>query len=184
MTAFYNEIDSQPRLRNRAGRFTEQASLAGCGTYGGFYAARYRKLKGQANCGPCDACRQAKRDYDNSRTTTESRVRWARNRAQARYGITIEEKLAIFAEQGNACAVCRAEIGLHDPLNWATEHNHRTGEVRGVTCRHCNHLIGMAGKIAGSEDPDRLGHLLGRDVLEYLRNGASLVRDVLKKARS
>lgn len=63
--------------------------------------------------------------------------RW---RLQAEYGITEERYLEMLQEQNHTCAICR------QPENgkWHIDHCHKTGKVRGVLCRTCNPMIGMA----------------------------------------
>ncbi|MGD9724368.1 MAG: endonuclease VII domain-containing protein [Pirellulales bacterium] len=60
-----------------------------------------------------------------------------------KYQLTAEQWEDLFAEQGWACAICEA-TALPDGRFWHTDHDHRTGEVRGILCRACNHLIGNA----------------------------------------
>ena len=52
-------------------------------------------------------------------------------------------------KQENACAICRE--ALPDLLvyenrrrGYAIDHNHNSGEFRGVLCTNCNTLLGMA----------------------------------------
>lgn len=49
-----------------------------------------------------------------------------------------EEKLA---EQNYKCGIC----GVNEPgiTNWHADHDHTTGEPRGVLCKKCNTGIGM-----------------------------------------
>lgn len=47
----------------------------------------------------------------------------------------------ILAEQGGVCPLCRQEI--QDGMA-CLDHDHTTGEIRGVLCRNCN---GMEGRI-------------------------------------
>jgi hypothetical protein len=57
------------------------------------------------------------------------------------YGLTVERWEEIFESQGSSCAICKArETSLH----WCVDHDHETGEVRGILCSPCNVLIGMA----------------------------------------
>ena len=66
-----------------------------------------------------------------------------------RYGITKQDYEEMLARQGNACAICS------DPLNGYRnlhiDHDHVTGQVRGVLCRSCNLALGKF-----RDDPDLL----------------------------
>lgn len=62
------------------------------------------------------------------------------SRTKASFGISIEEYDAILARQGGVCAICRQR-----PVSkrLAVDHDHATGEVRGLLCSRCNHdLLG------------------------------------------
>lgn len=56
---------------------------------------------------------------------------------QTRYGITVEDYERMLAEQGGRCKVtdCRRLPGKR---RLDVDHNHQTGEVRGLLCRRCN----------------------------------------------
>lgn len=62
------------------------------------------------------------------------------SRTKATYGITSEDYAAVLEHQGGVCAMC-----LQRPVSkrLAVDHDHRTGEVRGLLCSRCNHdLLG------------------------------------------
>ena len=67
-----------------------------------------------------------------------------------RYGITVEKYQALLAAQGGRCACCgRADQGRkwggkHD-LRLLVDHDHTTGEIRGLVCHRCNVGIGSLG---------------------------------------
>lgn len=70
-------------------------------------------------------------------------------RLMRKFGMTVEDYNALFIMQGGKCAICRRQ-----PLKQrlAVDHNHKTGEVRGLLCYRCNHkLLGAA-----NEDPQLL----------------------------
>ncbi len=52
------------------------------------------------------------------------------------YNITPKEYDKIFESQGGRCAICRKEESLGKRL--AVDHNHTTGEIRGLLCFRCN----------------------------------------------
>lgn len=57
------------------------------------------------------------------------------------YGLTVQQYDNILAEQNNSCAICEVEHTEEKRL--AVDHNHDTGEVRGLLCYDCNrNLIG------------------------------------------
>lgn len=71
---------------------------------------------------------------------------------RARYGIGVEEYDRLLADQGGTCAICR---NLPRPgRDLCVDHNHLTGEVRGLLCDLCNRTLGQAG-----DDPDLLDRM-------------------------
>ena len=60
------------------------------------------------------------------------------------YGITHADYVRLLEEQGGRCACCptTAEETQHGWLD--IDHNHDTGEVRGLLCNSCNRGIGLA----------------------------------------
>ena len=93
----------------------------------------------------CNSCL-----YKEHRRWTEQnpeRVREYRNKDSwtlakrcARRGITPEQLIDTYERQEECCAICKIEIELMDS---AIDHNHETGEFRGVLCRQCNRALGM-----------------------------------------
>lgn len=62
-----------------------------------------------------------------------------------RYGITSEEVAAMVEAQGGSCAICRVRPAEH------VDHDHETGDVRGILCFTCNVGLGNFG-----DEPSRL----------------------------
>ena len=60
-----------------------------------------------------------------------------------KFGITLEDYERILQTQGNRCAVCRTDK-CSTGRNFAVDHCHTTGKVRGLLCKDCNLLIGRA----------------------------------------
>ena len=72
---------------------------------------------------------------------------------EKKYKINESEWRAIFAAQGGACAICRRRFALKiggsgNGRMPSTDHNHLTGEVRGLLC-------------GGSQDPKTCNRMLG-----------------------
>ena len=61
-----------------------------------------------------------------------------------KYGITIKEYNEMFEEQEGCCKVCNShQMNFNTSL--AVDHNHKTGEVRGLLCSSCNTALGLLG---------------------------------------
>lgn len=77
-------------------------------------------------------------------------------RVEDNYGINAERYAEILKQQGGRCAICR---NVPRTIRLAVDHDHQTGEPRGLLCKRCNHdLLG-----GGHDDPA----LIWR-ALEYL----------------
>ena len=66
-----------------------------------------------------------------------------------KFGLTVDEYSRILQAQGGVCALCEGaptpRISLH------VDHDHGTGEIRGLLCVRCNNALGLF-----REDPDLL----------------------------
>ena len=112
---------------------------------------------------PCKVCKRAymrryrrkNPDLDKQRYQKDPAAEQER-RLIRKYGITLADYDRMFAEQGGRCAICDRE---HDGgKRFDVDHDHETGDVRGLLCTNCNRMIGHA-----HDDPRRL-----RDAARYL----------------
>jgi len=55
------------------------------------------------------------------------------------YGISIEQYNQLFVDQNGVCAIC----GGTDIKKLSVDHNHITGQIRGLLCQACNAGIGF-----------------------------------------
>lgn len=61
-------------------------------------------------------------------------------RLQRTYGITLEQYTQLYKRQKGRCKVCkRSSIELGQTLS--VDHDHSTGEVRGLLCTFCNRYV-------------------------------------------
>lgn len=69
----------------------------------------------------------------------------------ATYGLTDADYDQMLEEQGSRCAICRrTPAEAHrDGSRLRVDHDHATGEVRGLLCVSCNSGIGQLGDDAG-----------------------------------
>lgn len=79
-------------------------------------------------------------------------TRAARKRAQInahgrtvekQYGLSKSDYWTLYALQRGVCAICRVATGKTKRL--AVDHDHKTGEPRGLLCGPCNQMIGRLG---------------------------------------
>ena len=93
----------------------------------------------------CNTCLyKHHRDWaeNNQHRVAEYRERdpWSLSKRCSRRGITPEQLVERYERQEGCCAICKTEVTLIDS---AIDHNHDTGEFRGVLCKQCNRALGM-----------------------------------------
>lgn len=79
----------------------------------------------------------------------ELKQRRHRGHLERTFGITAEEYQKILDVQGGVCAICQRAKGT-GRKKLAVDHDHITGEVRGLLCASCNR--GVLGHLR--DDPD------------------------------
>lgn len=66
------------------------------------------------------------------------------------YGISLAQYDELLSKQGNLCAVCLREASSFT-TNLCVDHDHKTGEIRGLLCNYCNRRL-----IGRHRDPELL----------------------------
>ena len=100
---------------------------------------------------PCKKCQGGKgKKYINLKycgkctyAVKKERGRNAHGKAlEARYGINRTDYDNAYAFQNGLCFLCRRATGKTRRLS--VDHDHATGDVRGLLCRPCNGILGHA----------------------------------------
>lgn len=60
-----------------------------------------------------------------------------------KYGITRDKYRALYFHQQGVCAICGEPERTERNALLAVDHDHVTGQVRGLLCSHCNRAIGL-----------------------------------------
>lgn len=107
------------------------------------------------SCGRCDRCKKAEYQREWSRRNPD-RVKANKKPAVARanshkttcakYGITVEQYAEMLRRQHGVCAICgepETLIRNGTLCNLTIDHDHGTGQVRGLFCNNCNRAIGL-----------------------------------------
>jgi recombination endonuclease VII len=136
-SAHYTSKRRSGELEKIAGRhsltnFNPQAMTADCAVCG--TAVPVKRQKGPRGA-RCRKAYKATKGKSGGQTSPEARRAY---RLRTKYGITHSDYMRIFNEQEGRCAVCEkvSEVVLH------VDHDHQTGEVRGLLCRRCNLSLG------------------------------------------
>lgn len=98
---------------------------------------RNRSRRGGLHC-YCKQCHN-RRGRESKRRLGGSR----RYHLKRRYGLSLEDFDDLLERQGGVCAVCKEAPPTE------VDHDHDTGEVRGLLCSPCNGAVGLFG-----DDPD------------------------------
>lgn len=80
-----------------------------------------------------------RKDPANQKKLADQKKNWA---LKKNYGITLEEYQQMFESQDGNCAVCGKNQSNFKRM-LAVDHDHSTGEVRGLLCLSCNSVVGL-----------------------------------------
>ncbi len=86
----------------------------------------------------CKACANISAKKWNAENKGRAAISQRWSNIKKLYGLSRTEYETLYEKQGGGCAICTTE---HEVLS--VDHNHDTGEVRGLLCSQCNTGIGM-----------------------------------------
>lgn len=155
----------------------KEVILADCKRYRALNKKRLREWHKQHHMENKDRMNLRSKKYymDHKKELGEAGRQWKMNNKEkasvlnrkshlkVKFGITPERYNEMFSEQEGRCAIC----GKHQEelkLVLGVDHDHSTGEIRGLLCGPCNRNIGSL-----KDDPDLL-----QKAIDYLRKDNKL----------
>ena len=110
------------------------------------YPKNNKCRSGRTNrCKPCTQAYKAQWRKANPASHRSAHLR-------SKYGISVEEFNAMLEEQNHTCLLCDHKHVENCQKNaLRVDHNHQTGEIRGLLCKECNSGMGLLG-----DNPERL----------------------------
>ena len=113
----------------------------------------YKKNKAKV-----DAYQKTWRDKNREKLRDDQRARYAadpekyrdyfrNHRIKQKYNLTEEQYVALVLKHHGKCGICGMEPSgvWHGDRKLCVDHNHETGEVRGLLCNKCNRGLGLVG---------------------------------------
>ncbi len=86
------------------------------------------------------------KERELKRSKSENRIRYTRNLALKKYGISTEEYNILYELQDGLCAICmkpETQERNGNKCKLSVDHDHASGEIRGLLCSKCNLGIGI-----------------------------------------
>jgi hypothetical protein len=101
--------------------------------------ARARRERANPDHYKRKAERQRQRYLEDPQKVKDQNENW---RLKCAYGITLEDKRTMLEAQNGKCAICDRKVSGKSAH---VDHDHETGQVRGILCHKCNVAIGLFG---------------------------------------
>lgn len=94
--------------------------------------------------GLCDTCYRDDLLKNSPETLQRYKINARDKQLQKDFGISLAEYGTMFEAQMGRCAICATtETGSPTHGHFAVDHDHDTGQVRGLLCIKCNMAIGL-----------------------------------------
>lgn len=87
--------------------------------------------------GLTSACKDCKKQY-----SIDKKDQIINNRLKRKYNITLAKYNQLFENQNFRCAICKTTNPKGKNNKFHVDHDHKTGEVRGLLCHFCNNGLG------------------------------------------
>lgn len=110
-----------------------------------FYNSKSSRDGKGYRCKECDS--SARTMWKTLNPERSQRSQRGRN-LKCKYGISLEDYEALLLKQGGKCVICKTDenkalYGINKSLNFAVDHCHKTGRIRGLLCNTCNRALGL-----------------------------------------
>ena len=115
-------------------------------------------------------CKDFQKNYRESHKEG-SYLRSRKSQLKLKYNLTIEEYDELLESQEFKCAICLTDKPTGKWKQFAVDHCHQTGKVRGLLCNDCNRGMGLL----------RDNSNLLRKAAEYLDNHKSITKNENKE---
>lgn len=106
-----------------------------------------RRQRHTARCSKCNV--EKAREYRQKNPDFEKR-RYQRVKSETRerhlikkYGVSLADYARMLERQQGLCAICGVREETQHKGVFHIDHCHKTGIVRGLLCRGCNHMLGV-----------------------------------------
>jgi hypothetical protein len=107
-------------------------------------ALRLTRNGGRKVPGPApDPTKVRSRHNPNNPNRLRDSAMLRKHNLKSTYGLTIETYEQMLASQKHQCAICGFDFTTQDK-NPHVDHDHVTGQVRGILCHPCNLMLGQA----------------------------------------
>lgn len=102
-----------------------------------FYKDKHRKDGHYPRCKQCQSIYTKEWRRNNFSKSRNHYVKY-------KYGITVDQYNKMLEEQYDCCAICSTLFPGGQKESFFIDHDHKTGQIRGLLCRECNLMIGHA----------------------------------------
>lgn len=122
----------------------ENIKYSSMGTLGNMAKDGYYLCNICNNIKPKKAFKKRKRNKSGVTSACKGclKTRHREKKLKYTYGLSIDDFNKLYEYQGGKCAICKINLekGTND---CSVDHNHESGNVRGLLCNRCNRAIGM-----------------------------------------
>lgn len=109
-----------------------------------FYRERYRRYTGKWRENNKEKYNAYMREY-RAKNHDQALALDAKSQLKRRYGLTPEQFESLLNSQDLSCAICGTTKNGGGAHRMCVDHDHETGNVRGLLCHRCNRALGLFG---------------------------------------